>query len=475
MRSGFRLSLAHLVLFVAVALVLNAHFTWWILHSLRTNRERLDLEREAIRLRAQTAAARLELEALKAEGELLGLEAASVPDRTDAFVDIHVEPRRASASPPLVTSAREGARSLVGPRAALRGWRRDPLGRLLFAGRLADGSTVSAVLDPQAPHRWLGAIDDRLELKPSATTSGAEPPPVALGGPLRGLAVVPDAARWSLVLIEYQRRVVMVVVEGVVFFAAMVATVIVLWTVLRREGALQRQSQNFISAVTHELKTPIAGIRVALETVLRGRVDADGQQHFLGNALADAERLSDLVEKVLEVTRYGGGAHRLRITIEDLSLLVESAVDAAARRARPRGVNVVADVAPSIQASCDAEALTIVISNLLENAVKYAQGPPPSVWATLRLVNGEAVLEIRDNGIGISEGDRERIFDAFYRAGDEVTRRTPGTGIGLYVAREIVNAHGGRLTVESEGRGKGAVFRMTLPGAGEFADEELPE
>lgn len=259
------------------------------------------------------------------------------------------------------------------------------------------------------------------------------------------------------------------------FFAAMVSTFAVLWSVLRRENELQRQSQNFISAVTHELKTPIAGIRIALETVIRGRADAESAQRFLGNALSDTERLGDLVEKVLEVTRYTGRARRLQIALGDFSQLVEEVVDASERRARARGVDVSAEIDEGIEASFDPEAMSIVISNLVENAVKYAQGPPPSVRVVLTLSGGDAVLEIRDNGVGISRSDLERIFDAFYRAGDEVTRRTPGTGIGLYVAREIVVAHGGRLTAESEGRGRGATFRLVLPAAGEVSDDALSE
>jgi signal transduction histidine kinase len=467
-RSGFRLSLVHLVVFVGIAVVFNGQFTWWIVHSLRSNRERLDLEREVTRLHARLAAVRLELGADRAAAQLISVAGGALLPRTEAFTDVRVRPSTARREPlALVPSPRDGAQGFWQ-------WRRDASGRVTLEAVLRDGRTLTAVLDPQAPQRWLAAIDPRLELRPIGERRG-EPAPVPLGGALEGMAVVPDAARWERVLVEYRRRVMIVVVEGVLFFAAMITTVIVLWTVLRREGALQRQSQNFISAVTHELKTPIAGMRVALETVLAGRVDAEGSRHFLGNALADAERLSDLVEKVLDVTRYGSGAHHLRIVPEDLSELISGEVAAAARRARARGVAMEADIAPSIVAPVDAEAIAIVVSNLLENAVKYAQGPPPRVDVSLRLANGEATLEIRDNGIGISEEDRKRIFDAFFRAGDEVTRRTPGTGIGLYVAREIVESHGGRLRVESAGRGKGATFHMVLPGAGEYAEEDLSE
>lgn len=240
-----------------------------------------------------------------------------------------------------------------------------------------------------------------------------------------------------------------------------------------RQLELAGLKAGFVSNVTHELKTPIAGIRLALETVLSGRVDDDGRTRFLTNALADTERLGDLVEKVLEVTRYTGGAHRLRIAPGDVSQLVEEELRAAERRALARGVELTAEVEPGIQAPIDPEALAIVISNLLENALKYAQGQPPRVGVRLGLERGEAVLEVKDNGVGITASEIEAIFRPFYRAGDEVTRRTPGTGIGLFVAREIVGAHGGRLTAASDGPGKGATFRLVLPGAEALAEEEF--
>jgi signal transduction histidine kinase len=475
-RKGFRLSLAHLVLFVIVALVLNAQFTWWIFYSLRQNRERLDVDRELIGLRARNAAFELTLRLEDAADALLLLPPGTVPRAGATFAQVRVLPVRQERSSIRLVPSSRGDVPPVGEAevatATDKGWVLDEQGRPALTWPLDATRRVVATLDPQAPYRWLASIDPHLELKEVGAAAG-EPTPVALRPPLDHLEVVPDRSRWQRELVQYRRRVVVVVVEGALFFLAMVATVVVLWTVVRRETALQQQSQNFVSAVTHELKTPIAGIRVALETVLGGRVDADGSRRFLGNALHDVERLSDLVEKVLDVTRYGGGAHRLQVVLDDLSQLVEEEVAAASRRARARGVELTADIQADVRAPFDSEALAIVVSNLLENAMKYAQGTPPRVSVRLALSGGDAVLEISDNGIGITERDRERIFEAFYRAADDITRRTPGTGIGLYVAREIVDAHGGRLTAHSGGSGKGATFRLVLPGADEYTDDEL--
>ncbi|MCX7895490.1 MAG: ATP-binding protein [Thermoanaerobaculum sp.] len=131
-----------------------------------------------------------------------------------------------------------------------------------------------------------------------------------------------------------------------------------------------------------------------------------------------------------------------------------------------------AEIAPGVWAPHDGEGVAIILSNLLENAFKYAAAHQPQVRVKLAVEGGQAILEVEDNGIGIAQEDLPKIFGAFYRGGDEVARRTPGTGIGLFVAREIAVAHGGKLMAESLGPGKGARFRLVLPGASKVDREE---
>jgi len=461
-RGGIRLGLGHLVAFVAVALVLNAQFTWWVYYSLRDNRERLDLQRALLATRVEGAALRLTVRLEDAERRVAELPPGVIPSPSPPFVEVRVVDAVALGRPG------EGAGAVT-----TVGWVTEG-GRPAFARPLGRGRIALAFLDPQAPYRWLAGIDPALQLvERDATLAGR--PQAPLGPPFDRLVVTPDFHRWQDLVDRYRQRVVGVLAEGAFFLAAIVTAVVLLWRVLRRESALERQHQNFVSAVTHELKTPIAGIRLALETVLSGRADGEGRTRFLGNALADSERLGDLVEKVLEVTRYTGGAHRLRMGLGDFSQLAQDEVLVAERRVSARGGVLKADITPGIQATFDPEAMAIVISNLIENALKYAKGGTPSVWVRLRLERGEAVLEVSDNGVGIAPSDLEAIFKPFYRASDEVTRRTPGTGIGLFVAREIVNAHGGRLTAASPGPGRGSTFRLLLPGAEVLPEDEFSE
>ncbi len=452
MRSEGRINLRQVIVFVAVALVLNVQFTWWVMRSLEENQERLALQRELVEMRARFAAVRLERVLAEAGWALerRAGEGAGQPEGPWKEVQVLSLP------------------GVVGPAFQRRGE------EVRYVAPLPGGGQVQAVLDPQAPARWLAELDPELRLLVVEGTTGR--PAASLAPPLDRWVVSLESQKWDEALSRYRQRIVVVVAQGGLLVAAMIVAVVLVWTAVRREGQRERQHQNFVSAVTHELKTPLAGIRLALETVLSGRVDDEGRERFLRNALIDAERLSGLVQKVLEVTRYAGGAHRLAVEVGDFSELVAQEVAAAARRAEAREVALDANIEDGVQVPFDDEAMAIVVSNLLENALKYAaRGKPPRVHVGLSLARGEAVLEVTDNGVGIDGKDLEAIFRPFYRANDEVTRRTPGTGIGLYVAREIVAAHGGRLSAASRGRGQGATFRLTLPGASRYTDEEFSE
>lgn len=447
MRSRFRPGFRPLLLFVGVALLLNAQYTWWIVYSLRESRAVLDLERSALAAAVERAAMEVEIRLLREVQRFTALPPGVIPSPRETFPEVEV-----------VDGAMGG------------GWVRDG-SRVAWAFPLARNRHALAWLDGEAPYRWLAEREAQLVLVERGTTT-EDLPRVNLASPLDRLSVQGDRQTWNELLAKYRRRVVMVAVEGTLFLLAMGAAVVLLWTVFRKEHALELQHQNFVSAVTHELKTPMAGIRVALETVLSGRADDEERRRFLSNALVDVDRLTDLVGKVLEVTRFGQGAHRLQVEVGDLSELVEEEVSAVARRSAPTGMHIETAIEPRVHAPFDAEALAIVLSNLLENALKYSDAASAKVSVRLLLARGEAVVEVRDHGPGIRPEELEQIFEPFYRSTDQAVRRLPGSGIGLYVAREIMRAHGGRLTASSAGPGKGATFRMVLPGGSRRTDDE---
>ena len=261
---------------------------------------------------------------------------------------------------------------------------------------------------------------------------------------------------------DYRRRIVMLVSEGAFFAVLLLVLIGLLWRSFRREVELERQHRNFLSAVTHELKSPLASMRLALETVASNRASPEAGRRFIGNALEDVERLQDLVEKVLEATRFGEGWTEIHREDTDLSHLVEDSIDAFRRRAMAANALLRSEISPDIRAEIDAEAMAIVISNLLENAVKYGDDPP-TVAVDLSMDGNRAVLEVSDNGVGIADDDVQMIFGRFYRGGDEMTRTARGTGLGLHLVQQIVEAHRGKVEVASTGPA-GTVFRVTLPG-----------
>lgn len=435
----------HVAILVVLAVVLNAQFTWWVVFALRENSLRLQLERrlmlEELRRAALVLTARL-------QAVDNSLPAGTVPSLRSPFRSLLLVPREASEKR---WDSREGGLVLTLP--------------------AAPGLAAELFLPQEVLARWLEEEVPGAVLLPPGAVRPRQGEVVPLSGRLAGYVLVPDRERWEVATVRYQRRVLMVVTEGVFFWLGMAAVVALLWRMLRQESVLEQQRQNFISAVTHELKTPIAGIRLSLETVLSGRAEGSMQQQFLRNALADVERLQNLVEKILELTRFASGVHRLHMQLTDLSQLVEEELALALPRAQARGITLEADIAPGVRVPHDGEGLAIILSNLLENAFKYASPQDPKVWVRLWVEGGQAVLEVADNGIGIAKEELPKIFGVFYRGSDEVARRTPGTGIGLFVAQEIAKAHGGKLVAESEGPGQGARFRLFLPGAAQVDAE----
>jgi signal transduction histidine kinase len=232
---------------------------------------------------------------------------------------------------------------------------------------------------------------------------------------------------------------------------------------------LERQHRNFLSAITHELKSPLAAMRLALETVTAGRASGEAAKRFLGNAIEDADRLEDLVQKVLEATRYGDSWSEIDLRDIDFSGLVEETVEVFSRRALASGARLEVRIAPDLRAEMDREAMAIVVSNLLENAVKYG-GEPPVVDIDLVFDGADMMLEVSDNGRGILEEETALIFGRFYRGGDEMTRTTGGTGLGLYLVQQIVEVHRGKVEVAATGP-DGTTFRVTLPGREEWRPE----
>jgi signal transduction histidine kinase len=253
-----------------------------------------------------------------------------------------------------------------------------------------------------------------------------------------------------------------ILVVGCVLFLGVLVGLLLFLISLVKQIRLNRAQQNFIDSVTHEFKTPLTSLKLHLQTLQRGRVTPERQAEFFQIMLADVERLSLLLEHILEAARLG---RRSPVTLEDVplrALLDDIAVTIRSRYGLPDGA-IALDGADATVKS-EPTALHMVFLNLVDNAVKYS-GDDVSVQLHIEPVTtGGATVRVQDRGVGIPRDQLKRIFQRFYRVGSEMTRTRPGTGIGLYIVRETVLALGGRVSAQSAGSGCGSTFTVVLPG-----------
>jgi two-component system, OmpR family, sensor histidine kinase SenX3 len=283
---------------------------------------------------------------------------------------------------------------------------------------------------------------------------------VTLGACLVGFAV---ALNVSWIILSW--REVVPLVLGVIFFGVIIAGVVLNTIFLVREIRRNEQQDSFLNAVTHELKTPITSIRMYLETLQRVRVDESQRSNFYRIMLEDTDRLMGTVEQVLRAGEARHGRRRNNWQALDFSTTVREAVDLARLRHHLslEALRCGGDVADNVMLMGNPEELRTAIANLLDNAIKYSAEEKDVVVDVLTPDIDSVVLRVRDHGIGIPPTELKRIFKRFYRAAGPVTGQVKGTGLGLFIVRSIARRHGGEVTAESEGVGRGSTFTMRLP------------
>jgi signal transduction histidine kinase len=250
---------------------------------------------------------------------------------------------------------------------------------------------------------------------------------------------------------------------GLLLTAFIIGGVVLNTIFLVREIRLNAQHDAFINAVTHELKTPIASIRLYLETLLTHDVGEAKRKEFYGVMLADSERLIALIDQVLRASRLGISSAALRRTRVDLNPLIGECLERvrALHQVSADGLRFEA-VAP-VCVLGDPDELRAAVTNLIENAVKYSGRNVKVVVQTSLLEGTHVELRVRDRGPGIEKDDLKRIFKRFYRAQGKLAARVKGSGLGLYIVRSVAKRHGGNVWAESEGPGRGSTFVLRLP------------
>src|SRR5258706_7272227 len=284
---------------------------------------------------------------------------------------------------------------------------------------------------------------------------------VTLGSILVAVAIALNVS-W---IITHSRRVAPLV-AGIFLFALIIAGLIVYTVFLVREIRRSEQHDSFINAVTHELKTPIASIRLYLQTLKSREVREDQRKEFYSVMLADADRLQYTVEQVLKA---GIAGHKRRQdelhTLLSIAPLVEECVELARARHHLSQEQLELHVQSHVkdaQVFADPEDLRTAVVNLLDNAVKYSPENIEIGVEVTQNIYGRTLIRVKDRGVGIPRAQLKRVFHRFYRVPGR-GKQVKGTGLGLYIVRSIAVKHGGRVHAESDGEGKGATFTIELP------------
>ncbi len=258
-----------------------------------------------------------------------------------------------------------------------------------------------------------------------------------------------------------------VLVGGLALLIIILAGVYVIFLYWRRQSALYREQKDVISQVTHELKSPLASIQLHLETIRLRKPSAEKLERFLDTMLADTERLNNLISNLLLAARLEQRGRTATSTVIDFSAFVTEFATRK-REKLPEGGSITVDCEPGIKVAADVEGMQTALRNLFENAVLYSPASP-EIRVTLRREGTRCLLTFQDKGIGLAPADLKRVFRRFYRVrrpGESIR----GTGLGLYIVRSVINEHGGKINVTSEGEGKGCTFIITLPLGGEKKD-----
>jgi signal transduction histidine kinase len=250
---------------------------------------------------------------------------------------------------------------------------------------------------------------------------------------------------------------------GLLMTAIIIGGIVLNTIFLVREIRLNAQHDAFINAVTHELKTPVASIRLYLETLLAHEVGEAKRKEFYRTMLIDSERLMTTIEQVLRAGRMGGSKRSMNRTRLDFNPLIEECVARARalHKIQPEALRF--EPGPPLRIHADADEIRAAVSNLIENAVKYSGKRVQVVLSTSPIESTHVELRVRDHGAGIEKTELKRIFRRFYRAQGQIVARVKGSGLGLYIVRSVAQRHGGTVWAESEGPGRGSTFVLRLP------------
>ncbi|WP_158538676.1 sensor histidine kinase [Chitinophaga skermanii] len=246
--------------------------------------------------------------------------------------------------------------------------------------------------------------------------------------------------------------------EGATFLGFILLGAAIVYRAVWKQIKLSRQQQNFMMAVTHELKSPIAAAKLNLETIRKRKLDEEKQNKLLENTIRETDRLDQLCNNILLASQFENSKAQLFVEPVNMSQLVKAGVENIQQHRTSHIVE--AYITPGIWMEGDKFMLGLVLSNLVENAIKYA---PKGSTISVKLYEKDKLLkwQVIDQGDGIPNSEKEKIFQKFYRVGNENTRKAKGTGLGLYLTKRIVEQHGGEIAAK-DNPGGGTIFELSF-------------
>lgn len=273
-----------------------------------------------------------------------------------------------------------------------------------------------------------------------------------------------DASRSAAFLDRQRSHLRMFAWEGPFFVLVILAMLALIGRSLHEERALKRSQQNFLSAVTHEFKTPVATLRLLIETTQLRDLASDKRRDYLVRMAGEVDRLERTTEQVLAAARLEAAPVAATLRPMDLRDVTRERVEAMRPGLEARGARL-RTVVPDepLPVSLDADAFSLVLGNLLDNAVKYSRQEVRPVTVRLASERDVVLLHVDDEGVGVPEAERERIFGRFYRSGDESTRLAVGVGLGLHLVKSTVESMNGWIRVTTAPSGRGSRFTVVLP------------
>ena len=265
---------------------------------------------------------------------------------------------------------------------------------------------------------------------------------------------------YNSIVEKHNRQKWMIFGEGSVFLVLLILGTVQLFRTFSKEVSLARQQNNFLLSITHELKSPIASIKLSLQTLSKRIQFEEKYERLINNSIEDTDRLQGLVENILFAARMENHSYSFERKKENVSDIIEYLVEKyRINVGNTRTIHAI--IQPDIDYKIDKEAFRSALMNLLENAYKYSD-LNSLIQIHFYQKENQLFFEVKDEGKGISSEEKSKIFEKFYRIGNEATRNTKGTGLGLFIVKKVIESHNGKVWVENN-QPKGSVFKVTLP------------